>query len=167
MSIYYYLPVSFANVANRGPNWIHGTSNNPIVQLANETKTPLASMADNACVYSSQGLPMSSEEVSAGLDKVWSLIADAFKHSNEHCLTIPSDLSLKDFFRERLLEESMDSEEQNRIMLLAETWGSFIGDPWEKQSLKWFWLEECLDGGEFSCTPTSSRFYTEIYRNDA
>ncbi|KAK4078871.1 hypothetical protein Purlil1_11809 [Purpureocillium lilacinum] len=25
-------------------------------------------------------------------------------------------------------------------------WGSFIGDCWEEQSLKWFWLEECLDG---------------------
>lgn len=71
----------------------------------------------------------------------------AFKYSNENCSTIHPNKSLKDFFLTQLKEQSFDPEEHNFILMLAEMWGSFIGDSWERQSLKWFWLEECLDGG--------------------
>lgn len=138
----------FADIAYRGPNWIHGASSNPIAKLAKDTNTPLVSIDDNTRVYDPQGLPISSEETSTGFEKVWDLISDAFKYSNQDSSTIPSNRSLKDFFHERLLEQALGDKERNLVMLLAEIWGSFIGDSWEKQSLKWFWLEECLDGGK-------------------
>lgn len=92
------------------------------------------------------GLPISNEEARAGFEKVWSIISDAFKYSNEQCLSIRASVSLKDFFLEKLAGQSTP-EERDLVLLLAKMWGSFIGDSWEEQSLKWFWLEECLDGG--------------------
>ncbi|MCJ1392736.1 hypothetical protein MMC18_005607 [Xylographa bjoerkii] len=37
---------------------------------------------------------------------------------------------------------------------MAMTLGSFTGDTWERQSLKNFWLEECLDGGNLYVAST-------------
>ena len=92
---------------------------------------------------------MGEEEVKEGFDVMWSLVEDAFRYSNESCLDIPPDLSLKDFFTEKLATLRLPPEQKNQILLLAEVWGSFIGDSWERQSLRWFWMEECLDGGNF------------------
>ncbi|KAL3957307.1 hypothetical protein ACCO45_007885 [Purpureocillium lilacinum] len=128
-----------------GPNWIHGTKDNPLVKLAQETNTDLCSVDDSTSVYDPQGLPITNEEATAGFEKVWTFISDAFRYSNEQCRSIRASMSLKDFFLEKLSGQS-NSEERGLVLLLAEVWGSFIGDPWEKQSLKWFWLEECLDG---------------------
>ena len=46
-------------------------------------------------------------------------------------------------------ERGLEGEERKLVMQIGEMWGAFIGDPWERQSLKYFWLEECLDGGEW------------------
>ncbi len=34
-------------------------------------------------------------------------------------------------------------------MEMAEMWGAYIGDPVDKQSLKFAWMEECCGGGRF------------------
>lgn len=99
-------------------------------------------------MYDPQGLPISREKVTDGFEKVWSIISDAFKYSNEDSANIAPSVSLKDFFRGKVAEQTLCSDDQDLILLLAEMWGAFIGDPWERQSLKWFWLEECLDGGK-------------------
>ncbi len=90
---------------------------------------------------------MPKDLAASGLDTVWDLIEKAFEYSNEECLGISPSLSLKDFFHTKLAEGTLSKEQKARILLLAEMWGSFIGDSWERQSLRWFWLEECLEGG--------------------
>lgn len=77
---------------------------------------------------------------------VWGVIADAFKYSNE-CATIPPDRSLKDFFIEKVGEKGLTDDENRVVLQMAEMWGAFIGDPIDRQSLKNFYLEECIDGG--------------------
>jgi len=101
-------------------------------------------------VFEPNGTIMPKDLAASGLETVWAFIEDAFKYSNEECLSISPDLSLKDFFHEKLTEETLSPDQQARVLLLAEMWGSFIGDSWERQSLRWFWLEECLEGGETS-----------------
>ena len=93
---------------------------------------------------------MDSEEVSNASKSFEDILNDGFRISNENCSSIASDRSLKAFFQERLQKTSLEANTQNTILKLAESWGAFIGDPFEKQSLKWFWLEECLDGGRLS-----------------
>lgn len=82
------------------------------------------------------------------LDLVWEIIREAFKYSNEECSNISTERSLKDFFIEQIIEKGLSEEDQMLVLQMAEMWGAFIGDPLERQSLKYFWLEECLDGGE-------------------
>ncbi|MCJ1475985.1 hypothetical protein MMC13_004649 [Lambiella insularis] len=133
-------------LVDMGPNWIHGTENNPMVKLAEDTDSKLTSPGETSYVYDSSGVLMDSQKVLDGFAVVWDILADAFQYSNDNCETIPSNLSLKDFFHERLSASLLDEEAQNVVLELAEMWGGFIGDPFERQSLKWVWLEECLDG---------------------
>lgn len=140
-------------ILERGPNWIHGTEGNPILRLARDTGSKLASPKDRATIYDSQGNPVGSSEVSTALQTIWNIIDDAFTYSSHECENIASHLSLKDFFQEKLLLSSLDKQAQEFVLELAEIWGGCGGDPLEWLSLKWFWLEECFNGGK-SNTPT-------------
>ena len=119
-----------------------------MLKLAEDTDSKLSSPGESTYVYDSSGVLIDSQKVLDGFAVVWDILADAFKYSNENCKNIASNLSLKDFFRERLLASPLDEEAQKFVLELAEMWGGFIGDPFERQSLKWVWLEECLDGGK-------------------
>jgi hypothetical protein len=99
-------------------------------------------------VFDQNGYPLSPQKATEFFDIVWAIISEAFKYSNENCASIPPELSLRDFFEEKMKERGLEGEERKLVMQIGEMWGAFIGDPWERQSLKYFWLEECLDGGE-------------------
>jgi hypothetical protein len=116
------------------------------VQLAKDTNTTLCQIDESVSVIDPFGKLMSDEDVATGLETMWGLVEDAFRYSNEECLSIAPNLSLKDFFHNKLEKLPLMDEDKQQIMDLAEIWGSFIGDNWSKQSLRWFWLEECLDG---------------------
>ena len=148
----------------RGPNWIHGTDNNPMLSLAESVGSKLSSSVGTTNVYDSKGVLMNSQEVLNGFEVFWEIVEDAFKYSNENCEGIASNLSLKDFFQERLESSLLDEKVQNTILQLAEMWGGFIGDLFERQSLKWVWLEECLDGGRIKIHRT--RFALTIASDD-
>ena len=57
-------------------------------------------------------------------------------------------MSLKNFFVQQLKDKDVPESESKLVMQMAEMWGAFVGSPWERQSLKFFWLEECIDGGK-------------------
>ena len=85
------------------------------------------------------------------MEAMWGIIVQAFKHSGENIANIDPEESLYDFFTKKSQELFIgdDDSEQKRKMLLqmAELWGAFVGSPVKRQSLKFFWLEECIDGG--------------------
>lgn len=132
---------------SRGPNWVHGTLTNPIVRLAAETGTRLALLDEQTRVYTPTGQVLDNEQATDYFDIIWDIIAEAFKYSNRDCDNIPPHLSLLDFFKQEVCRRELNDEKRSSILDLAEMWGSFTGDPLNRQSLKWFWLEECLDGG--------------------
>lgn len=119
-----------------------------MLKLAEITGSKLASPSENTNAYGSNGLLIDSQKVSEGFEIFWDIVTEAFKYSNENCADIPSQTSLIDFIRKRLAEREKDDESRDFILELAEMWGGFVGDSVRKQSLKWFWLEECLDGGK-------------------
>ena len=121
-----------------------------MLDLAGKSDSKLSSLVGNTNVYDSNGTLMESQEVMDRFEVFWDIVEAAFKHSNENCENIASNLSLKDYFREKLRASNLDENAQYTVMELAEMWGGFIGDLFEKQSLKWVWLEECLDGGKWS-----------------
>jgi hypothetical protein len=74
------------------------------------------------------------------------------RYSAQNTSTIDPDESLKDFFEKKVFEEfsgEENSDKKKTLMQMAETWGAFVGSPVHRQSLKFFWLEECIDGGGF------------------
>lgn len=81
---------------------------------------------------------------------MWSIISDAFKDSKENSSSIPSEKSLMDYFIEKVGELQLSQESSKLVLAIARIWGDFVGEPIEKQSLKFFWLEECIEGGTSS-----------------
>jgi hypothetical protein len=141
-----------ADQASSGPNWIHGTENNPILDLAKETKTITMNWDGRQSVVDALGNYLSDEEAAANTELVWSIIEQAMKHSNAESATIPAAKSLYDYFQEAVqkLFTDVSAEEAKRkretILQMSEMWGAFVGSPVQQQSLKFFWMEECIDG---------------------
>lgn len=119
-----------------------------MVQLALDTDTKLSSPTDTNYVYDSKGILFSVEKVLESSTALWEILGDAFRLSSENCREIDPAISLKDFLRETLLTSGLDEGLREVVHELAETWGAYVGDSFERQSLKWAWLEECLEGGK-------------------
>lgn len=74
------------------------------------------------------------------------MIDEAYEYSRRHGASIPADRSLFDFVRERVVKQGFSStEEEDECLEFSRVWGSYVGDAVERQSLRFFWLEECLD----------------------
>lgn len=136
-----------------GPNWIHGTDDNPMLDLAKQTGTAVGTWDVASYVFNESGdlLPVTEGEKYSSL--VWDIIQDAFVHSNKSSADIDEKLSLLDFFKEKVVEKIPESEDdfqkkREMVLKMSEMWGTFIGSPVGQQSLKFFWLEECIEGGE-------------------
>jgi hypothetical protein len=87
---------------------------------------------------------------------MWNIVVEAFKHSAENSPIIHSEESLHDFFAQKAKEiypAHNQMAKRRIVMQMSELWGAFVGSPVTTQSLKFFWLEECLDGGTFPCFP--------------
>ena len=143
-----------------GPNWIHGTDQNPITKIADATSTRLVDFDDmEETVFSPDGKKLDRQTVSKVSDFVWTTIEEAFEYSNCHKDTISPDRSLLDFFREKVDRRETSSssssssittdEEQSLCLEYCKLWGAYIGDCVSRQSLKFFCLEECIDGSKF------------------
>lgn len=140
------------HLIDMGANWIHGTENNPIMDLIRETKTPVGIWDSRSYLFDEDGQLLPLDEGEKYSTMVWNIIEEAFDYSNKHGSEIDVDRSLLDFFREQITQRIPDTEDdyekQRRILLqMAEQWGAFVGSPVARQSLKFFWLEECIEGG--------------------
>jgi hypothetical protein len=124
------------------------------MQIARDTNTALHAWDEEQNVIDSQGEPLDSDEASECGRLLWDdgLIAAAFKYSNEHSKSIPASRSLYDFFEEKVKDLFTDlpvAEAERKRKTLLQTismWGAYVGSPVERQSLKFFFLEECIEG---------------------
>ncbi|RYO92256.1 hypothetical protein DL766_001746 [Monosporascus sp. MC13-8B] len=135
------------HIVDAGPNWIHGTNNNPILDLAKETDTATGSWDNRTYVLDEN--------------------EDAFRHSNKHCATISPSESLWDFFQNEVARRIPDTEpdferERDMVFKIAESWGAFVGSHIFTQSLKYFWLEECIEGENLFCAGTYKKILERI-----
>ncbi|WDK19892.1 flavin-containing amine oxidoreductase [Colletotrichum graminicola] len=151
-----------------GPNWIHGTDDNPINDLAKETGTAVGRWDNRSYVFDEGGELFDLDESEVYSTIMWDIVQDAFKHSNKNSADIHPDESLWDFFQHKVVEKIPDTDEDHArkrsiVLQVAELWGAFTGSPIETQSLKFFWLEECLDGEEnLFCAGTYEKILERI-----
>ncbi|CAK7269872.1 hypothetical protein SEPCBS57363_003820 [Sporothrix epigloea] len=155
-------------IVDMGPNWIHGTKKNPILDLVRATNT-VACRHDvdeqgvnlGGAVFDGEGVMLPLDEGEALSTIMWTIIEEAFVHSNKDCSIIDPGESLYDFFKQRLdahilpaetshtkAEADFDVRKRNLVLQMVDFWGAFVGSPVSRQSLKYFWLEECIEGGK-------------------
>lgn len=155
------------HVIDVGPNWIHGTNNNPILDLARETNTATGTWDSGSNVFDEDGRPYPPKEGEFYSTMMWDIIQAAFKHSNRNSADIDSGESLLDFFKTKLCETIPETTEGWRrkrdiVLQMADLWGAFVGSPVERQSLKFFWLEECIEGENLFCVGTYAKILERI-----
>ncbi|KAL5594625.1 hypothetical protein BROUX41_001544 [Berkeleyomyces rouxiae] len=153
-----------------GANWVHGTQDNPILEIARMTGTPCSGWDTTQLVCDQDGNPLSVADRTELADMMWSIILDAFAYSNKSTATIDPDLSLYDWFKQKVplrIPESAGDWERKRLVVLqmAEMWGAFIGSPVKSQSLKFFWLEECIEGENLFCEGTHRDILAAVAQN--
>ncbi|KAI0468090.1 flavin-containing amine oxidoreductase [Xylaria cf. heliscus] len=161
------VPLTPDHLVDAGPNWIHGTNNNPMMELAKKTNTATSSPAANTSVVDETGEMLPSPDAKNYTEMMWDIIGTAFIHSNRNSSTIGLDESLLDFFRKelatRIPENSPDYEKKRKTMSqVAESWGAYVGNHVISQSLKYFWLEECIDGENLFCSGTYAKILSAI-----
>ena len=130
------------------------TGNNPIIRLAKETETPLHLWKENALLVDRQGHVVDAAEANKILKQVWEVLERATEHSTDHSQSISPDKSLYSFFKDHcdqaLQSEMMSQHERDLVLGMSEMWGAYVGDRVERQSLRYFFLEDCIEGGKRS-----------------
>ena len=128
------------------------TGYNPIVELAKETGTPLHRWKESTILVDSEGHLVSSRDSNDALKQVWNILEAAIDHSTQYSANIHSSESLYDFFKSWCERECsrgrMTRQEVELTLGMSQMWGAYVGDQVERQSLKFFYLEDCIDGGK-------------------
>ncbi|KAJ4370148.1 hypothetical protein N0V86_008884 [Didymella sp. IMI 355093] len=156
------------HLVDLGPNWIHGTDNNPILDLAKETNTITMNWDGRQSVVDAVGKYLSDKEAAENTEIVWSIIEQAMKYSNAESATIDPKRSLYSFFEEAVEKLFIDEKEEiarkkrETVLQMSEMWGAFVGSEIQKQSLKFFWMEECIDGENLFVAGTYKKVLEKI-----
>ncbi|KAI9742307.1 MAG: hypothetical protein M1818_004207 [Claussenomyces sp. TS43310] len=157
-----------------GPNWIHGTVHNPILDLAARTSTLTHSWAEENHLFDEAGARIAEDEAEELGAIMWAIVVDAFRYSKAHSDSIGEEVSLRDWFVRRLEERERDGtlgggenagdgdRRKKLVLQIAEMWGAFVGSGLETQSLKFFWLEECIEGENLFCASTYQKILADI-----
>jgi monoamine oxidase len=131
-----------------GPNWIHTSGSNPILDLANSTGTPLHIWNDKVQVFDHEGKPVEYETAKRLGELRWDIIEEAMRYSKENMESIDKHDSLGSWFERKAAELDLSDYDKKVLVGMAEMWGCYIGDPIYRQSLKYTWLEDVCSGGE-------------------
>ncbi|KAL6231032.1 hypothetical protein BDW75DRAFT_248213 [Aspergillus navahoensis] len=154
--------VTVFEARDMGPNWIHGAGANPILDIAQATRTMLHEFEGSQLVFGSDGKAV-DERVAVKISEVlWTTIDEAFTYSNSHKDDIPAEKSLLDFIRERLQKTDLNEDEKQLCVDAARLWGCYVGDPIERQSLKFFSLEESIDGSNYFVASTYKDILAQV-----
>lgn len=100
------------------------------------------------------------------LNFVWTTIEEAFQYSNRFKDEIPVDKSLLDFFKEQVAKTNFTQAEKDACIETSRMWGAYVGDSVDKQSLKFFCLEECIDESKHFLIPRERKMITELLSPD-
>ena len=124
---------------------------NPIIELAKETSTPMHLWKESTLMIDVDGNLVDPTEANMALKRVWEILEDAMEHTTSRNDSIESSASLYGFFEDwcsRALQAGdMSHREADLVLGMSHMWGAYVGDQVERQSLKFFYLEDCIHGG--------------------
>ena len=140
------------------------------MEIARKTKTQLHAWDERQTIVDVDGSSLSADEAALYGQLLWDdgLIAEAFRYSENNKDTIPASQSLFDFFKEKAqsmftdLETEEAARRRRTLLNVASMWGAYVGSPIETQSLKFYWLEECIEGGNPFVAETYHKILAEV-----
>lgn len=150
---------------------IHGTDGNPIMEIASKTGTALHVWDEASMSFDQDGKLVDDAEADVYNELLWGddgLLSAAFRYSAANQNTIDPSRSLYDFLVERSQEffthDPVEVANRRRRDFLQYVclWGAYIGSPVTRQSLRFFWLEECIHGENPFVAGTYSRILSHI-----
>lgn len=113
--------------------------------IAESTKTVLQDFEGGQVLFSKDGKLLDENMTFKLSEFMWSTIEEAFEYSNKYKETIPPERSLFDFFLEKIEKSDFAPAEKDACVETCKLWGAYVGDPIDRQSLRFFCLEECVD----------------------
>ena len=130
------------------------TGYNPIIELAKETGTPLHRWKESTLLVDDEGHLVAPSEANKALGQVWEILEAAIEYSTNRNEEIDCSASLYSFFQgwcDRTFQcGNMTGREVELVLGMSQMWGAYVGDRVELQSLKYFYLEDCIAGGRHS-----------------
>lgn len=161
---------SGGHLIDLGPNWIHSIKDNPIFKIARDLeKVVLKIVEDPGTVFDGNGTQLKQDVAQWLSETMWSVVVDAFKYSDQNSNIVGAGQSLMKFYEIRIAALSPPdfftadwTELQSLLLGMARTWGAYVGDPIESQSLKFFFLEECVDGETIFVASTHRDIIKEV-----
>ncbi|TGZ82332.1 amine oxidase [Ascodesmis nigricans] len=164
-----------------GPNWVHGTDQNPIIPLSERAKSTLHEFGHLCPIIGPDGNRLDQKEADELMNRMWGIIDEATHHSKAHWSSIAADLSLYDYTVQKVSEtseaasnntstsqngavqeESEETRKRNLLLDMAHMWGTFIGSSIHQQSLKFFFLEEPVEGPNLFVADTYSSILSNL-----
>ncbi|KAL8748299.1 MAG: hypothetical protein Q9184_007418, partial [Pyrenodesmia sp. 2 TL-2023] len=134
-----------------GPLEVDVTGFNPIVGLAKATGTPLHQWKESTLLIDGEGSLLAQSEANKALKQVWEILEEAMEYSKNSSAQIDPAASLYTFFEawcDRALKRGqLNGHEVELVLGMSQMWGAYVGDGVELQSLKYFHLEDCIEGG--------------------
>ncbi|KAL8858112.1 MAG: hypothetical protein Q9178_005289 [Gyalolechia marmorata] len=122
------------------------TGHNPIIELAKETGTPLHLWKENTLLVDSEGNLVPATEANNILKRTWEILDQAGEYSTSCGDQIDPSASLYSFFEswcDRAVQcGDMHNREKELVLAMSQMWGAYVGDRVERQSLKFFYLED-------------------------
>ena len=93
---------------------------------------------------------MPSGKANDTLATVWDILEKAIAYSNSTSDSIDASLSLYDYFVQHcnsMVQSGTITQENAELVLsMSEMWGAYVGERIARQSLKFFFMEDCIDG---------------------
>jgi len=112
---------------SRGPNWIHGTIGNPILEIAKEADSVWSEdFHSTARVLDGLGSYLPQKLGDELLTIVWTLCEEGIELSAEHFAHIGRGETIYDYFTKRVMEEVDDAEKRKYLSQMVEQLGGIV-----------------------------------------
>lgn len=127
-----------------GANFIHGTDQNPLSDIASKVKSTFVSSLSLRRCFDGDGHAVDAETAGLIFAKTWEYSAAASDHSRWN--DVDKNQSVDDFFRQRLREDKDLKDEKTKYFVGTglELHSSITACDLDKLSLKYYWMEDDL-----------------------
>ncbi|EFY85276.1 flavin containing amine oxidase, putative [Metarhizium acridum CQMa 102] len=136
------------HAVDMGANWIHGTSNNPIALLASMTDTDIVPDEPDSIFFDSAGERIPKDKADPCAEVVAGALKKAIEHSKKRSSSIDPQTSVLDYVLEIVRQSHLNAESKIICEQMIHMYNSEIGDCIASQSLKYFHLEDGMDGND-------------------